>query len=216
MKNAFILAGLLGLASLAACSESPTENEGAGLTAAETAALAPELDDLSEVVINGEATAASASLGATDGAAGSAAADVLEFTRTRDCRGGGTLTVQGRVERTMDRATRTVTVDSRATVTPDDCVRKLRHREGATVKISGNPNLQVEAHRKLIERRFSGLQTSTTKGSFTWERADGASGSCDVDIRAEIDPDAKTKKVTGTVCGRTVDRTWSWGDDQDD
>jgi hypothetical protein len=41
-------------------------------------------------------------------------------------------------------------------------------------------------------------------------RSDGKSGQCSFDLTSTRNPDAGTRTLTGTMCGREIDRTVDW------
>jgi hypothetical protein len=86
-----------------------------------------------------------------------------------------------------------------------DCARRRRE---ITRTIDGQ--FEFESHRKRQNGEPVGLQTSHKSGSFTWTRSDGKSGSCEFDITSTRNPDEGTRTVTGTICGREIDRTVEW------
>jgi hypothetical protein len=54
------------------------------------------------------------------------------------------------------------------------------------------------------------VRTATAKGSFTWARGGGATGTCTVDVTRTWDPAAHSMHVAGTFCNQTVDVTRTW------
>ena len=202
-----IPATLAALAALtvAACAQSPAGVDPGGLSAADAAALAPEYDQLGDVMFDGFG-APSYSAGA-DGAAPSFAAQTVTttFTRTRTCPGGGDVTVAGTIVNTWDREARTASHDYSAIRTENDCVLPARRGEG-TITIDGNPNTAITSHWS-IANGVPGVRTRTAKGSFTWTRSTGQSGTCTVDLTATWNPATHTYTLQGTFCNRTIDVT---------
>lgn len=204
----FSLAAAAALSfALAGCDSTATAPDDAALSADEAEALAVDFDGVTVAAIDGEA----AQLGASFDEVGSAVSDreaSFEFRGTRSCSRGGEVQIQGQVQRTFVSATRTMTLDFRAKKNPVDCAFGTRR---GIVTINGNPALEVTAHRERVAGEPSGLQTHTLVGSFTWTRGD-RSGVCDVRLKGTIDPEAKTRTVVGTFCGRGVEKTVSWGE----
>jgi hypothetical protein len=62
---------------------------------------------------------------------------------------GGTVTIEGVARREYVRDTRTMTSTVTATKTAAACSYKLPG--GATIAVTGNPNIAVEAQRKRVE-----------------------------------------------------------------
>ncbi len=207
-----IPATLAALAALAAtaCDQSPAGVDPGGLSAADAAALAPEYDQLGDVMFEGHgAPSYSASADAAPSFAAQTA--TTTFTRTRTCPGGGGVTVAGTVVNTWDREARTASHDYGATRTEDDCVLPARRGEG-TLTIDGNPNTAITSHWSIASG-VPGVRTRTAKGSFTWTRSTGQSGTCTVDLTSTWDPAARTYTLEGTFCNHTValTRIWSAG-----
>lgn len=184
----FTAATLFGaLVGAAACDRGATEPGAAELSSAEISALAPQFDALAFAM---------ASVAVTQ-------AIDREFTHTRACPKGGTTTLAGRVTGQGDRETRTRTSEMTATKTDQNCSFEAGRR-GVTVTVNGNPNVVLQHNMKIVNGLPTGLQTSSQKGAFTWQRSDGASGSCTVDVRSVFDPDTKTHTVSGTMCDRQI------------
>jgi len=200
-----------------ACGDNATGPAGgASLSAAEASDLAASMDGTGNEVVGTQTGRLDAAPGtppvtASSGSAGSIAADVLSSSTTfhteRDCRLGGTLTVDGQVSHSLDTDTHTLTADFQGTYAHDRCVLRVR---GHRITVTGNPSLTLEAHRQRVNGLPSGLQTLSLSGAFTWEKADGTSGSCDVDVQGQLDPDAHTRTVDGTFCGHDVHESLTW------
>ena len=216
---------ILAAAALAACSDdgdplAPTPGD---ITQIEAQAIALELDVSSADAVDGAIQEGeSGLLGRSVGFLASippmfgSGTDEVTFTRTRSCALGGEVLVEGTLTREWVAETRHVTVDVAATKTHVDCTFPVRSStdtdigEPITITLNGNPNVAITAHREREQGYFVGLQTMSHVGSIAWEKSDGTSGTCEIDIQAVIDPDAQTRTVTGTVCDRTFERTWSW------
>ncbi len=184
----FFTAALAGaLITTAACDRGTTGPGAAELSTAELSTLAPQFDALAFAM-------ASFVVPQTVD---------REFSHTRACPKGGSTTLAGRVTGEADRETRTRTSEMKATKTDQNCSFEV-DRRGATVTVNGNPNIVLQHNMKIVNGAPSGLQTSSQKGAFTWQRSDGASGSCTVDVRSVFDPDAKTHTVSGTMCDRQI------------
>ncbi len=199
----------------AACGSGATGPVASSLSADEAQALATTMDTENNGVVGNQTSTLDVSPGlspATDvsGAPG-AMADVLTSTTTfhtvRSCRLGGSLTVDGTISHSLDTSTHTLTADFQATTTHDACIRMIRGHE---ITLTGNPNLQLVAHRERVDGHPDGLQTWSLKGSVNWEKADGTSGTCDIDIEGQLDPAAHTRTIDGTVCGHDVHESLTW------
>lgn len=196
------LVALVALA--AACDHSPTATQDDSLTA----------DDVAQVAIDQDLIAGSVifeQIGLFGGGALSTASaeDTRTFDRTRDCPAGGTVEIQGTVERTAN-GEGTVEFNLNGTKTRTDCVH-----ERPDVHITTNGQATFEAYRKRVNGQPAGNQTLHTAGHFAWVRerlstGQTRSGECDFDLSSVRNPDAMKITITGTVCGRDVDRTIDW------
>jgi hypothetical protein len=200
---------LLAALALAACGESATgtQQPADALSAAEVQSLAAQLGAQDAAVLGGFGAPAF-SLSAEESAP-SAVTSTTEFTRTRGCPLGGSVTLQGTRVHTGDRATRTASHQFTATRTENACA--FAAQGGATMTITGNPNTQITASHAVTDG-VPGVGTGTKKGSFTWTRSGGASGTCAVDLAHTFDPATRTHTLKGTFCNRTIDLTRTWTD----
>lgn len=196
---------LVAVLVLAACGESLAPN--GTLSDEEAADIVLEADATAGTIVFGEML-----LGGFPFEGGIAVngADVREFSRSRDCPLGGTITVAGQIERNRTDAG----ADFHATAEGawNDCKRGNR-RNDHTFTVVGT--FSIESFRKVdAERKLVGPQTTTKKGSFTVTRDDGESRSCEYDITSTRYPEENKRVVVGTVCGREINRevTWSRSD----
>jgi hypothetical protein len=128
-----------------------------------------------------------------------------QFDVTKQCPLGGQIELAGTVTGSGDPTTRSLSLEAAATRTDTNCAF---HTKNGTLTVNGNPNIAYDGKLNIVNAAFSGLQTQTHKGSFTWARA-GGSGTCDVDITSTFDPTAHTVTVTGSFCGMAVNITRS-------
>jgi len=225
LKTRHLLTTVVAVAALSACSDDgdPLAPSTGGITPIEAQAIALELDVSSADAVDGAIQEGESNLlGQSVGFLASvppmfgSGTDEVSFTRTRTCALGGEVVVEGTLIREWVAETRHVTVDVSATKTHVDCSFPVRSGaetesgEAITITLNGNPNVVLTAHREREQGYFVGLQTMSHVGSVAWEKSDGTSGTCEIDIQAVIDPDAQTRTVTGTVCDRSFERTWSW------
>lgn len=214
---ALLGAAALGMALVAgACSGSGTGPARASLSADESRALAATMDTENNTVVGDQTgrldtSAGLAPLSDQNGSMPGPRATVLSsqttFHTKRDCRLGGTMTVDGDISHSFDTSTNTLTADFQATVTHDGCVRDIR---GTDITLTGNPNLQLAAHRERVDGAPSGQQTWSLKGSVSWTKPDGTSGTCDIDIQGTLDPATHTRTIDGSVCGNTIHESLTW------
>jgi hypothetical protein len=57
-----------------------------------------------------------------------------------------------------------------------------------------------------------GLIAMTTHyvGGVSWERSNGDSGECELDMTVNVDVDAGVRTAQGMFCGEAVDKSWPW------
>lgn len=194
--------GLL-MVSLAAAACSDSTGVSSGLTADESGDLAAAIADDAFTVSSAMAVADMSNAGDVV----SLATITTTFDDTLTCPGGGQVAYSGTRVRDWDRTTQTGTMDMTMTRTQLACVRTIRSRQ---LTLDGNPNLEVTVHHNRVSGAWSGDQTMTVQGGFTWSAANGGSGDCSVDLSASYDPDTQTRTVTGTFCNRTINRTSTW------
>lgn len=206
MRRKSALAALAAAALLAAgCEENATAPAGGTLASADAALLAEELDALTGVALSSQI---GSFLLFSELPAGAAPLPVdRSFTTTRQCPAGGSATVAGTVKGNVDRAARSLALETTATRTENACAFPARRAGGAVLTVSGNPNVVVRASFRAANGQPSGPQTVTHKGAFNWSSSDGRSGSCALDLVSTVDFAALTYSVKGTLCGQTVDVT---------
>lgn len=192
------------LAALAACDGgSPTGGDDAAITSDEAALVAGDWDEISAAVMDGFGGPAASALPA---GGPSFATLTTQFTRTRQCPVSGTATVQGTRTVTHDPATGNGSAQLTATRTDAACTLNVRRQGGGTLTISTTPSVQITSNQTWTAGQ-PGVRTATQKGSFTWTRSTGASGSCTVDLTATWTPATHTYTLNGTFCNRTVSVT---------
>jgi hypothetical protein len=202
MPRNHVLPALLVLAALAACDgAAPTGGSDAALTDAEAQELASAWDEVGAGVMDGYGGPSFALLPGEP----AASTTTVQFTSTRACPGGGSATLQGSREITRD-GQGSGSVAFSATRTDAGCAFSARRGEG-TMTITTTPSVQLTSAQTWTGGQ-PGTRTSTQKGSFDWSRsANGASGSCTVDLTATWTPATRTYTLNGTFCGRTVNVT---------
>jgi len=169
-------------------------------------------EDATDIVVEADATAGSILFGQLllagfDGMSDITAAggDVREFSRSRDCPLGGTITVAGRIERTItDQA---ADFNASATGEWNGCVHGSRRNDH---RLTVDGTFSMSAFRHYVNRQPSGPQTLTKSGSFTVTRDDGESRSCEYSVTSTRYPEEHRRVVKGSVCGREIDREVTW------
>ena len=203
MRSKSILAVLAAAALLAGCEQNATAPSATGLESADAELLAEELDALTGAALS--AGIGSAVLFSEMPANAAPLPVDRSFTNSRRCPAGGSVTVAGTTRGELDRAARSLTLETLATRTETACAIPTRRAGGGTLTVTGNPNVAIKANQKVVGGQPVGPQTIAQKGAFTWSASDGRSGSCTVDLVSSVDIAALTYTVKGTMCGRTVD-----------
>jgi hypothetical protein len=207
-RSLLIPVTLAALAALAACDQSTTGSANPStLSATEARQVAADFGDQDGAMLDGVPGGSFDRAPSTPVFATGTV--TTTFSRTRTCPAGGSVKLEGTMVHTGDPATRTGSVQFNATRTEAACAFT---RNGGTLTINGNPNTVFTASQSWTAGT-PGIRTATKKGSFTWTRSNGGSGTCNVDVTHTWDPAAKTLKVSGTVCNQTIDitRTWTQG-----
>ncbi|MEZ4417792.1 MAG: hypothetical protein R3E10_18695 [Gemmatimonadota bacterium] len=207
MSTKTLTAAALATALLSACSDSTTDPS-ATLALDEAEFLAIESDALLAGLIGLQFAALEQSALATaaDLVLGTAAEPVVtsfDFTRTAPCRAGGQTVVVGSGTRTFDRDTRLMEMDASGTRSIEDCARVR-----GDVTFSTNGSGRWDAHRRRINGVPDGLQTLDQSGGFTVTASDGRSEECDYELHRSFDPSSGQVTLSGTVCGREIDRVF--------
>lgn len=191
------LLALACVAALTACSDDLGPD--IGLDAEDAALLAVETDALTGAMILAQLDHFSI------GSAGISinSLDEREFTRSRDCPAGGSVMITGVAQRTVTDGIAEFNVQAEGEW--DDCARA---RGSRMLTIDGH--FTLEAYRRRANGAFSGLQTTTKSGEFTWTRGTGESGSCEFSVTTTRNPETHSRHVEGTVCGRSFERDVTW------
>lgn len=203
-RNLPLCTAAVAALTLAACDGgSPTTGGGdLSIDRAEAELAASEWDAVGAVVMDGFPGPA-LSVSATGGPANATA--TTEFTRTRQCPVSGTATLQGTRVVQHDPATNAGSMQLTATRTDAACTVNAR-RGGGTLSITTTPTVAVTASQTWSGGQM-GTRTTTHKGSFSWQRSTGQSGTCNVDLTATLNPATRTYTLNGTFCNHTVSVT---------
>ncbi|MBW3571915.1 MAG: hypothetical protein KY467_12495 [Gemmatimonadetes bacterium] len=190
--------------ALAACDgASPTGGADASMDRAQAQAAASAWDAVGAQVMDGFAGPSFSVSGGEAGPAHGTA--TMEFTRTRQCPMGGTATLQGTRVVQRDPATRSGSIQVTATRTDAACTMNARRGEG-TLSITGAPSVALSASQTWTDGQ-PGTRVTTQKGSFSWQRSTGQSGTCTVDLTATFTPATHTYTLNGTFCNHAVSVT---------
>jgi len=126
------------------------------------------------------------------------------FNTTQPCAPAGNVAVAGTVGGSVDAVARTGTVQANLGVTHQGCTVKTD--DGATFTLNGDPKVDVVLTAASSAGGLTAFQL-TQKGAFTWNRGDGSSGRCTLDVTASLVAGTQNVKLSGTFCGFPVDGT---------
>lgn len=207
MNRTLLGATLATLALASACGEAGTDPAG-DLATDEAAFLAVDNDALLAGLLAAQFAALEGDAGgfATDLVVGVAAEPIVttfDFTRTAPCRAGGQTVATGSGTRTFDRDAQSMEMEASGTRSIEDCART---RNDVTFTANGSGSFEV--HRRRVAGRPDGLQTLDQVGGFVITTTDGRTEECDYELHRIYDPETGEVSLTGTVCGRTIDRTF--------
>ncbi len=188
------------LLAVAACSNDST-GPADGMTTDDAVAVALDTDAMTGQIVFSQILLGGFGLDAGLSIAG---ADTRTFSRSHDCPAGGTITLEGSIERTRNDQG---IADYHATASGawNDCA----HARGDVTR-TVNGTFSFDATRHFENGQPVGPQTATKSGHFTWSATNGKSGECDFHITSTRLPDVGKRTVVGTVCGREINREVSW------
>ena len=127
------------------------------------------------------------------------------ISRTMPCPAGGSMTVEGTLEGTFDRDTRTLEINGTGTRASDGCTFA---RNEMTITIEGSSSW--EWTRRLVNGMTDGLQTRRYYGSWTATNDEGLTRSCTFDYTVAYDPETRTTSVDGELCDSPLQPRESW------
>jgi hypothetical protein len=182
---------------LSACSNSddpagPDPSETTDLTFAEASALAGVF--------------AAEALGATEGQGpATSGSEVVPFdfevAVTVPCPLGGEVAFTGAMSGAFDTETDALSLSFAASQVHAGCAVDA---DGVTVTVNGNPGLELASELSIAGDPPEGTHMATLSGGFDWATSDGRSGTCSVDLTANLDVGTEVGTAGGTFCGYTV------------
>lgn len=202
-RTALLFAAPFALA-LAACEGGATGPGDASLSDAEAREVAAAWDGVAAGTITGFGPFFNVQ--GADGPSAAATTSTTSFNRQHTCPAGGSSSIEGTLVVTRDPATRTGSLQMNATRTDAACTVPARGKREGTVTITGSPNIQLSGNHAWTNG-VPGVHTHTQKGSFTWSRSTGGTGTCAVDLTGTFTPATQTYTLNGTFCGRTLNVT---------
>lgn len=189
---------------LGACSDTsgPT---GDRLTQAEALQLAAQVMASSEGAASGSLEVSAAPSGTAE--AGPPVNFTQEHESTHPCQSGGELAVQFVLNGTYDEETSSLQADLTGSHVHNDCSFP---QNGLTLTLNGQPSIGFAVSIGAANGMPSQPFTFSLDGAFAWEMSDGRSGTCSLDLSAVTDFAAQQRTVQGSVCGHTINDTFSW------
>ena len=135
----------------------------------------------------------------------------LPVESTLPCQGGGHATFSGQVSAFVTPAEESLGMRLSGVLIPTACVVS---GDGVTFTLDGMPSIEQEGSITIALSTFTTTLDFAASGSVNWTSGTRA-GNCGVDtsingvIELSLDPSAPppTATVTGSLCGRTIDRT---------
>ena len=195
---------LLALAA-AACdggvSTAPTDGQ---LTQAEAAALNRSVFASGAQFANG--TVPSGARGTRVTTSTGAGSFSFTFNTTNACDPSGTVALGGSMGGAYDVAAQTASVQANVAVQHQACAVKTQN--GGTFTLTGSPKVDMTLNAAVGANGFTTLHTTET-GGFAWQKSDGSSGTCTVNVTGDLVAATQTVKLTGTFCGFPIDETVS-------
>jgi hypothetical protein len=189
---------------LTGCDKNPMESTGDRLTRAEALAIAEG--------VSGAGSSATSGLNTSPSANGITTASEphtirLQHEGDHRCPTSGRIQVAIDASLTFDLQAGSFAADVDGSLDPDACAFV---KDGVTLTITGDPDLNFEAHASAENHRPVGSWSSEASGAVNWTASDGRSGRCVVDISDVTDFVAKTRTVEGEVCGHEVRSVLTW------
>ena len=137
------------------------------------------------------------------------------FTWSRACPAGGSVSVAGGSESTLDEDTRVVSTRWSTTQTHAACaIIHTRGDQSLTAVVNGSVTSTGTSSYQLPEKRGDGRALLTWAGKragSTTTTVGDRSNTCVVDVTETYDPATRTFTVVGSVCGRDVSGTRKLG-----
>lgn len=203
-KSVILSMGLCFVAAACDDAAGPSANQ---LTRAEALALTAEVLASSE----GAATAsASAQAGATvspDMAGGPPVNFSQTHESTHPCPSGGQLVVAFELNGTYDEDTNSLQANLDGTHTHSACA--FPH-QGVTITVDGDPSIGFTASMAAMNALPTQPFTFTLDGGFDWSTSDGRANTCELSLIAATDFNARERTIVGSVCGHTINNTFTW------
>ena len=204
MRMRLMAAAALLTSTLAACGDGGTGPGDADprLSQAELAAMNRAILGVGTgVAETGAASASSARASRSDAGAPGTGGFAFTFDNTVPCPPGGTVRAAGVLNGAWNGTAQTAELSSDFAVTHATC--GVQADDGGVIRINGSPDIDFTLRAAANASGLTSL-VLTEKGAFTWDRGAGNSGTCTVDVTAELIPATGQVRLTGTFCGWNV------------
>lgn len=194
---------LLVLAAAAACDSAPTPSEPAApaLTAAESRAIAMQMDETARGLAQGGAQGPRFS--SADQPSREPYTFDVSYNRVVSCPLGGDVRFQGTAVGRHDPAKRDFEARYTATRTETACRFNV---QGGSLQIDGAPHMSMVTDVSFRNAVMDKPHVTTHRGGFRWTRSTGETGTCQVDLTTTFlrTENTSTFVARGTACGRAV------------
>jgi hypothetical protein len=202
-KRMLSAAALFAAAALAACDGgSATAVGDSQLSAAQAASLNRALLATGAGFASGSVPAGARGTRSMD-AAGTGSF-TFTFNTSAPCAPSGSMGLAGNLAGSADATAHTAAVQANVAVKHQSC--RIRTDDGSTFTLNGDPKIDITLNAASGPNGLTAF-TLTESGAFTWDRGDGNSGRCTVDVTASLVTGTQNVKLTGSFCGFAVDGT---------
>jgi hypothetical protein len=127
------------------------------------------------------------------------------FDQTAPCGAGGRVTVAGGMGLLWDDQAQTSGMSADFGVEHDACAHRLR--SGEVVTVTGDPDIDVTLDATTGPGGLTSL-VITESGTFSWSKGTSASGTCSLDVVAQMNPATGQVLLSGSFCGVGVGGTF--------
>jgi len=205
MRNRVLASAALAAATLfaAACDGgSATAPRDGHLTRAEALALTHSMFGVGSSFAGGGVP--TGARGARILAANGSSTFTFSFDTSAPCPSGGSVGLKGSLGGGFDAVASAGEVSANVTVAHAAC--KVTTDQGAVFTLNGDPDIIVGLNAASGPNGLTAFHLTET-GAFTWDRGDGNSGRCTLDVAANLVAGTQNVQLSGSFCGYPVDGT---------
>lgn len=127
----------------------------------------------------------------------------VPFGFTVPCQPTGSFNVSGTISAAWDVILQVAAVHARVTLRPSACPVQS---DGAVVTVTGAPAVDLTLTAAGDATGVKAVLLTET-GAFTWQKSDGSSGQCTLQVVGAAIAGTPNYRITGTVCGTPLDVT---------